>query len=288
MYLTHPSYAVYKLQRQSQTDWEIKQVAFQDGPYLPFNSYSVTGDSAQVTLTPTPQIAGLSSSAILVSTGFSINITNAVSAGASGFVRLTVPFVSTSYRTGDKVFVRGISGTVEANNNLFFIGGSSAFYWPIIVVGSSTVDLVGSKFVNAYVGSGVFSPAVFKVSPDGDSSGDVGRLLSLTMGGVRYWGYITGVPDASRALVTLSSATPVCSTGSQVLSWQLGTYVQFDGSSAVTPSTVTFHQNRLAFAGVPNYPQEVDLSMSADFEHFAANAPLDLSVSDNNALQFKL
>jgi hypothetical protein len=288
LYLTHPSYAVCKIQRQSQTDWEIKQVAFEDGPYLPFNSYAVTGDSTKITMTASASLGAVASSAITVATGFSTNISNVTTAGSSGFIRITAPFVSLNYKTGDRVVIKGVAGTVEANSNNIPVIGTSAVTWQIIVVNSSNIDLIGSKFVNAYTGSGVIYPALFKVAPDGVSPADLGRQLALTMGGMRYYGYITGTADAAHANVQLSQATPVASTAIQVNSWQLGTFVQVNGSSAVTPTTVTFHQNRLAFAGTTNYPQEVDLSMSSDYEHFAASAPLDLSVSDNNALQFNL
>lgn len=288
LYLTHSSYAVYKLQRQGLYDWEIRQVQFQDGPYLNYNSYAATGDRPFVTLTPVQSLGAVNSSSITVSTGLALNVLNATTSGSSGFIRLTAPFISTNFKTGDRVVVKGIAGTTEANNQSY-PGTLSALSWQVIVVNSSMMDLVGSAFVHSYVGSGVIYPALFQ--PVQGASGlpaDVGRGVSLTNSGSRFWGYITGVSDMAHATIQLGQTSPNLPNYNTVNTWQMGTWTQFDGSSAVTPAVCTFHQNRLAFSGTPAFPQEVDLSSSGIYENFAPSSPTDLSVSDNNALQFNL
>lgn len=289
IYLTHPAYAVYKLQRQGLYDWEIKQVPFQDGPYLNYNSYATTGDYPFVELNPSNNTFAINSSSINISTGLALPVANAVSSGATGFVRLTAPNVSLNFKTGDYVVVQGIAGTVEANNQVY-PGIASAVSWQIAVVSSSQMDLIGSVFVHSYTGSGVIYPALFK-NALGNSGlpADVNRGIALIgSGAIRYWGYITNVFDPAHIAVQLGQTSPNLPNFNTITSWQLSTWIQIDGSAAVTPSACSFHQNRLAFAGTPNFPQEVDLSQSNLFEGFAPSSPADLSVSDNNALQFNL
>ena len=59
----------------------------------------------------------------------------------SGLVRLTTS--ANLYTTGDVVTVFGVTGTTEANGS-----------WTVTVINSTTIDLQGSSFVNAYVAGG--------------------------------------------------------------------------------------------------------------------------------------
>ncbi|XUM21065.1 hypothetical protein ACRAVF_27265 [Bradyrhizobium oligotrophicum S58] len=64
------------------------------------------------------------------------------SSGTGGVVRLTVNGTSQA-ANGDNVRVAGVAGTTEANG-----------IWPITVVDINHIELVGSKFVNAYTSGG--------------------------------------------------------------------------------------------------------------------------------------
>lgn len=70
----------------------------------------------------------------------SIAVTGAVNNGA-GLIRVTV--TGHGYATDDYVNIAGVTGTTEANGD-----------WKIIYVTANTFDLVGSAFVNAFVGAG--------------------------------------------------------------------------------------------------------------------------------------
>lgn len=81
----------------------------------------------------------------------SYTISNAVNNG-SGLIRLTVNS-TTGMTTGQKIYITGVNGTVEANG-----------VWAITVINGTTIDLQGSTFTNAYSSSGNISVQTLTVS----------------------------------------------------------------------------------------------------------------------------
>ncbi len=299
LYLSHPAYSLSKLQRVGLNLWDLKQVMLQDGPYLPLNSYKTVGDSTRVSLNPTaPKI-------MTVSTGSSTVISNAVTAGSSVGVTITTA-TAHGFSNGDKVFVQGVFGSTELNNvtsgNLvagFSVTNSTANQaaWTVTNVTPTAMDLSGAVLSNAYVGSGLISPALFQLIQGSSYSywNDVQlgtgisgttqvvtRTIGLINNGTRYWGHINQVFDAAHAQVYLGPDQSLPNT-STITTWQLGVYNKMSGY----PAASCFHQDRLILAGCPGLPQEIDGSMSGSYEVFSASGS-SLQVNNNNALQFGL
>lgn len=88
-----------------------------------------------------------------------LTITAAANNG-SGLIRLTVASTST-FATGQKKIVSGVTGTTEANGR-----------WTITVVDATHIDLQGSTFSNAYVSGGTIGGGVDEIK--------VGSGLTLT------------------------------------------------------------------------------------------------------------
>lgn len=272
IYLVHPNYTPYKLQRFSSVNWTLKPIIFQDGPFLPFNSYKTIGDNLRVTLIPS------NTGAPTLSTGPSYQIKS--TATATGGIKLGLN-ATHAFATGDRVCVRLVAGTVEANNNTSSV---SASYWTVSVPDSSSIILVGGNFVNALVGStGVVSPALFELLPNGagwaDASLNKIRNFSLIQSGTRYWGSIIGVFNAATAGAVMDS---FLSSASETATWQMGRWNGYG-----FPTSVCLHQDRLALAGAANYPQEVDLSTTSNYENFAASGS-SLQVVATNAMSLNL
>jgi len=80
-------------------------------------------------------------------------ISNAANNG-SGSIRITA--ASNSYTTGSRVVISGVTGTTEANGS-----------WLVTVINSTTFDLQGSTYTNAYVSGGI---AIAAVSGFGNTS----------------------------------------------------------------------------------------------------------------------
>lgn len=280
MYLTHPQYPVYKLQRRAQTAWDLKPVQFKDGPYLQLNSYKDLGDSLPVCLIPNATTGGtFTTGPVIVASSF---VDNGV-----GNVRVNTEPKAHGHLTGDRVVIKGAQGTIGSSINNVTTSIPLMFY-TVANIDATHFDLIGSVFsAGTYVGSGFIYPALFEPNPIVPGWVDVGRNVRLTQVGSSVWGYVLNVTDMSQCQILFSPTTPVI-VNSSVTYWFMGSWKSAILPSNFYPSAVCFHQNRLAFTGAPNRPQEINMSVSGDYENFAPNNTANLQVLDTNALQFNL
>lgn len=294
LYLTHPSYPVYKLQRTGNQLWRIQPVNFYDGPYLPINSYAVTGDYSNATI----KVTDVSTAPyIKVEMANSYTVDSCVTdPNGTGQVECRTTAVH-GFLTGQKVFIKGVTGTTEVNNadGVTGLNLTHAAYWTIQVVDTTHFLLIGSVFANAFVGNGTVQLAIFGLSCQSVLSGtqdpDQNRNFAVIKGSVRYPGrYITpknrsgnlfGNGATGFMIMEAGATLPAVATDD---AWQFGVFSYGNGF----PSCCCFHQDRLAFAGVTNFPQEVDLSETSKYESFGPSAPATLTVSDRSALSFNL
>lgn len=274
IYLVHPRYPPYKLQKQDTYSWVLKRVNFQDGPYLPLNSFSSIADSTRVTLIPTSTVGGNTFAG-------PINQISGVANNGAGVIRVTAP--SHGRLTGDQVVIVGVQGTSEANN---YTSSIPQMQWTINVIDSNNFDLFGSAFSNAYVGSGQVFSALFTPNILGGWL-DPSRNVAFIQNGTRYWGNVLNVTDRRLGQVLLNANSLMPNT-SVITTWQMGVWRAQTPAVTGFPGAVCFHQNRLFFSGTPGYPLEIDASQSGgNYEAFAASGST-LQVTDANALQFNL
>lgn len=286
IYLTHPSYTPYKLQRLASNSWTISPVIFQDGPYLPYNSYLNTGDNTNVTLKP----SATGGATVGLTTGSTSLIYGTSQTPSSGTIRIATASAH-GFQSGQKVFIQQVPGTVEANNSM---SSSLTSFWSIQVASPTVFDLIGSVYTNACTGSsGQAYPAMFQQLSGGASAmfppvwADVATncvrsfaLIDPTLG-TRAWGIIVAVSNPSSATAVCANSTfPSTST---CIGWQLGAFSSANGF----PTATCFHQDRLILAGCPQYPQRLDGSVTATYETFAASGS-NLQVADNNSISLHL
>jgi len=112
------------------------------------------------------------------------------------------------------------------------------------------------------------------------SASDVGRLIRIREGST--WGYVTITAYTSATEVTVTVNSSLTNTNAKAI-WRLGVY----SSGVGYPSAVTFHEDRLFFAGSTGSPQRLDGSNSGDYENFAPSAN-DGTVASSNAVSFSL
>tara|TARA_R110000868_G_scaffold345994_2_gene607051 strand:- start:4835 stop:7585 length:2751 start_codon:yes stop_codon:yes gene_type:complete len=112
----------------------------------------------------------------------------------------------------------------------------------------------------------------------GFASTDVGRLIRWK-DAASNWTFLTITVFTSTTVVTAVIDGPDASATTATVNWRLGVWSATTGY----PAAVTFHQNRLAFAGPTDNPQRVDLSRTGDFENFAPTE-VDATVVDDNAV----
>jgi len=271
------------MQRRSADEWEIGHLKTKDGPYLPLNSYLNIGDSAHIHLAVkwigAPSV-NINDHRLVFNTGPRNLISTITAINTSTIEIRTVG--SHPYKSGQRVFVAGVVGTVEANNSSL-IGAES---WPIRVVSSSAFQLIGPTYVNNYAGSGVVYPALLT---DSETLKDNRRNMGIISNSTRYWGYVinTGgdntpsigttrdpyevngfTPASFQMVFDRDSAlnSSVLTDSSNIIGWYLGV---FNSSLAVGyPQGVTFHQDRLVLAGAPGYPSQFDASRTGLYDDF--------------------
>ena len=112
-------------------------------------------------------------------------------------------------------------------------------------------------------------------SGSGFLSTDVGRFVFLHGG----YAKITGVTDTTNATITIITAL---SSASATADWRLGSFSDTTGH----PSSVTFFEQRLVFAGTSNEPQTLFFSRSGDYENMDAN--IGGTIADDDAIIYTI
>jgi len=130
----------------------------------------------------------------------------------------------------------------------------------------------------AAVGTGIalVASAVTGInSGSGFLATDVGRFVFLNSG----YAKITGVTNTTNATIEILTAL---SGASATADWRLGAFSDTTGH----PSSVTFFEQRLVFAGTTNQPQTVFFSKSGDYENMDAN--IGGTVADDDAIIYTI
>ncbi len=96
-----------------------------------------------------------------------VRVVNGASAGSGGTVRISTT-VAHLYSTHDVVTIANVVGTTEANGT-----------WSITVISSTTFDLIGSTFTNAYVSGGAASDQSLTPYFQMPSNGEVGTVAGI-------------------------------------------------------------------------------------------------------------
>jgi len=129
---------------------------------------------------------------------------------------------------------------------------------------------------------------------------DVGRMLRIQSGGAAdslkdrpwAWGRITTYTNTTTVTWTIDATSSNLSAAAATLRWRFGAF----GSAAAVgyPAVVTFHEQRLIFAGNPGGPQTIYASKSADFENFAITTDYDSTttgravIADDNGFTYTI
>lgn len=216
LYILHNNYCIMQLTFiDGQFGWGLQYYQTQDGPYMGVNSYYTPADGyplggTVITLTPdTPLSQGIFN----LYTGPLVPVTGAANNG-SGLIRITCSG-GHPYVTGQKIFLTGIGGTTEANNIPYTTASTFGnYWWYVTVINSTTFDLVGSTFTNAYTSGGAAYPALFFnefVLGQATSRAylGVGRVIGLvdSLTGLRYSGTVMAPPQQANIIqVKLNTA----------------------------------------------------------------------------------
>ena len=128
------------------------------------------------------------------------------------------------------------------------------------------------------VGTGVSLVASATTGINGGAgfvSTDVGRFVFLHGGYAKITGFTNTTNVTIEILTTLSASTAT-------ENWRLGAFSDTTGH----PSTVTFFEQRLVFAGTTEQPQTVFFSKSGDYENMDAN--IGGTIADSDAIIYTI
>lgn len=249
LYLVHPDYPPQKLIRKGHSNWELREIDFTDGPYLSVNTDGVS------------TLVYASSSGQQLRSGPERVISTITS--NAGTIRITTT-AAHGYKTGMKVSITGTSMPEITNT----------WSWVIKVISTTVFDLVGSTYVDGTFSASSIRPTVFE-------STDVGRSVRVKIGTNWVSTKITSV--TSGGIVNVEDSPVISGLTTATLFWRLGVWSDTTGY----PGAVTFHEDRLVFAGNPSTPQRVDGSNSGDYENFAPSDATGTVVA-SNAVSFTL
>lgn len=254
IYFFHKDHPTRKLIRFSDTDWQIFDIDFNDGPYNEINP------NAYSTNQPTRNayaIVASAGSGNITLTNFARVINNATNSSGRILISTTAAH---GYIDGSRVYIAGVTGTTEANGT-----------WIITVISSTTFVLQSSTFVNAYIsGGGVYIAPFY--------STDVGRLFRHFDGTTWAVSIITGY--TSPVQVSATVLVNYTSYAAADYLWRFGTFSETTGY----PSSGCFFEDRLCLVG-PN--QSISLSKSGDYENFSPTSSTGV-VADNDGINFVL
>lgn len=151
---------------------------------------------------------------------------------------------------------------------------------PYLSINATTTTLTPSAFAPG-AGVTLTASAVTGINNDtGFQTTDVGRLIRIKEGSA--WGYVKITGRTSTTVVTVTVVNTLVNSNAKA-TWRMGLWSDTTGY----PAVVTFHEDRLCFAGAPAAPQRVDGSKSGDYENFAPSGT-DGVVADSNAISFAL
>tara|TARA_R110000744_G_scaffold40623_1_gene92177 strand:- start:1308 stop:4067 length:2760 start_codon:yes stop_codon:yes gene_type:complete len=111
---------------------------------------------------------------------------------------------------------------------------------------------------------------------DGFLASDIGRQIRWE-DAAGNWTFLTITARANTTSITATIDGPNASATTATITWRLGVWSITTGY----PTAVTFHQNRLCFAGPTDHPQRLDLSRTGDFENFTPTDPDGTVVADH-------
>jgi hypothetical protein len=163
-----------------------------------------------------------------------------------------------------------LSDTSWTITNITFLDG------PYLLTNATATTLglsgtSGSVTVTASATTGINNDTGFQTT-------DVGRLIRWE-DAAGNWTWLTITAHTSTTVVTATIDGPNASATTATTDWRLGVWSATTGY----PTAVSFHQDRLFFAGPTDNPQRLDGSVTADFENFAPTDP-DGTVLDDGAV----
>ena len=266
MYVVHPDKPVRKIARTSHTAWTITDVDFARGPFLDPNTTATTLTSGARTGSVT--ITASAATGINGGSGFTTDDIGRLVKLHHGYAEITAVGSTTSITAtvqDNDVFDTELEPSYTASTISFAEGDPSS-------TSLEHNDRIIDSAKN-WVKQGFLDNMEITVSGAGTSANNTSYLIVKVTDD-------TLLLAPSDDVVNESASSSITVVGKLVADdeWALGAFSPETGY----PSSVTFYEQRLTFAGTASQPQTVFFSVSGDFENFTAGT------EDDSALIYTL
>jgi len=260
--IVHPDYAPRELARTSDTTWTLTEISFQPSVGFPKNLAATAGAAgANIYSYQVTAVDSETGEESLAGTGAAATITNITQADPA----VVTTSAAHGYTTNDPIFINSVVGMTELNNRGYFVNVLTATTFELVDVDSinyTAYSSAGSSFV-AYARVTAAVPTV--TTPNNITWSRVFNAVEYniykeTNGVYGQIGVATGTSFDDINITANTGLTPPISRNPFV---GTGNY----------PSTVTYIQQRLAFANTDNDPEKIFLSRTANFKNFTKSSP---------------
>jgi hypothetical protein len=196
--------------------------------------------------------------------------------GATQADPCVITAVAHGYRNGDDVLIDGVVGMTELNGKVFRVDNKA----------TDTFELLGidSTAYGAYVSGGEAKRTSARITSSTPTSSDPNVIAwSVVAGAWRYniykedagiFGYIGTAEEATFDDTNITPATSYTPPDEQTVFGGPGDY----------PATVTYYQQRLAFANTLDEPEKIWLSRTGQFTNFTSSQP----IQSDDAISFTM
>lgn len=262
LFITHPKYCPRMLVRYADKNWALETFSFSNGPFMPSNitkaqtlTVSATTGTGK-TLTAASALFDTSTPSKHIGSLWQLRHNIAGQRVSKAF---TAAASSTSIRCGKTWrFITGGTWTGSIDIEKSIDGGST---WTIIRGFSGTNDLN----INTY--GDVDEPCLVRATSPAFTSGTC--TANLTSDAYEHTGIVKITAVASSTSATCDVLTEVGAT-TAVWDWSEGSWSDFRG----WPRAVTFHEDRLCFAGTNSEPQTTWTTKTGNYTDFGRSVPL--------------
>lgn len=272
LYIVHPSHEPRQLTRTAHTTWTLNTFDWENGPFMKDND----DDSHTLTVTSYGDSTGLYGETVTVTS--SANLFTADDVGRWIKIEYTDPgksITTGSYDANSATYFGGpwkVDGKFEVLHYFQDTDYSASVELRFSTDNGTTWQTYDS--FSQRTGTSRITTACELRSEDYNNITPQIRFYATGNISDFYWS-IKGIRELRTAylkITTYSSATSVRATvyrrmtqfGVPTTNWALGAW----GTTPGWPSSVTFHQGRLVFAGTTSEPSKVWMSVSDDYPNF--------------------
>lgn len=280
--LAHPLHAPRELRRTGDTNWTLTNLVTNPSISRPTNGQRTAGPGGSRTIRW--RITALKTETYEESLpGYSTART------ITGITQANPAVVTTSaahgWQTGERVFITGVGGMTQVNDNDYLITVLSATTFSLQDTNGVNVNSTG---FGAYTSGGtVQTPYIVGYSlADGTSTAVHILTWSAVTDAQEYNIYREDVPGSGvYGFIGVSTGTTFRDAGvnaddDETPPIERNPFEEVDNY----PSTVTYYQQRLAFGATENEPEKIWLSRSGQFKNFSVSSPLQ----DDDAITFSM